>query len=339
MKKSQFIAIVIMFVVASVLIWVGAFGKDVIDTNEGGDSVFSGTVPPAETSVPETEPPEGGVPTEEVPVVTEAPTEDPETPVVFPTVSNENYSNVENTFHYWSSYFKEENNQFVPSLDHAIYQAMAEDMEVVDYIFLNDVFEGEREVYLTFTLHYDYGVTGDILDTLKSNNVKATFFVTEKYIRDNPDLVKRMKAEGHVIGSRGPDPENIEERMEGMSAEEFAAELLKVEKAYQELFGETERMKYCRLDYFSSRTLKVAEDMGYTLVFKTYNTNSANEQNDWASSGYDTEYIMWRMTERALYDGSVPEFAVSKEVYDALDSFLKETASGNVVFKLLGETP
>ena len=40
-----------------------------------------------------------------------------------------------------------------------------------------------------------------ILDTLRDKDVKAIFFVTQHYIETQPDLVKRMKDEGHLVGN------------------------------------------------------------------------------------------------------------------------------------------
>ncbi len=43
--------------------------------------------------------------------------------------------------------------------------------------------------------------TAQILDILKTNNIKATFFVVGQNLKNNPDLGKRIVAEGHVIGN------------------------------------------------------------------------------------------------------------------------------------------
>lgn len=56
-------------------------------------------------------------------------------------------------------------------------------------------------MYLTFDCGYENGYTEQILDTLKKHNAKACFFVTQTYIRDNVELVKRMKEEGHQVGN------------------------------------------------------------------------------------------------------------------------------------------
>ena len=59
-------------------------------------------------------------------------------------------------------------------------------------------------VYLTFDNGYEAGYTAGILDTLKANDVKATFFITAHYLNSQPDLVKRMVEEGHIVGNHTP---------------------------------------------------------------------------------------------------------------------------------------
>ena len=60
----------------------------------------------------------------------------------------------------------------------------------------------KKQAFLTF----DDGpssVTPRILDTLKQENVKATFFVLGSKVKEKPDLVKRMYDEGHFIANHG----------------------------------------------------------------------------------------------------------------------------------------
>ena len=59
-----------------------------------------------------------------------------------------------------------------------------------------------KRAFLTF----DDGpssVTPRILDTLKQENVKATFFVLGSNVKKKPELVKRMYDEGHFIANHG----------------------------------------------------------------------------------------------------------------------------------------
>lgn len=57
----------------------------------------------------------------------------------------------------------------------------------------------DKYIYLTFDEGYEAGYTQQILTTLKNNNVKATFFITAHYLNTQPELVKQMIDEGHIV--------------------------------------------------------------------------------------------------------------------------------------------
>ena len=67
-----------------------------------------------------------------------------------------------------------------------------------EHIYSSD----KKRAFLTF----DDGpsdVTPIILDTLKQENIKATFFVLGQRVEQKPDMVKRMYDEGHFIANHG----------------------------------------------------------------------------------------------------------------------------------------
>ena len=57
----------------------------------------------------------------------------------------------------------------------------------------------EKVLYLTFDCGYENGYTAKILDDLKARDVKATFFITAHYLNTQPELVKQMIDEGHIV--------------------------------------------------------------------------------------------------------------------------------------------
>ncbi|MDW8802025.1 polysaccharide deacetylase [Clostridium sp. A1-XYC3] len=61
--------------------------------------------------------------------------------------------------------------------------------------------KGDKIAYLTFDDGPTQNITPHILDVLKNNNVKATFFVIGKMAEQSPELLKREKEEGHVIAN------------------------------------------------------------------------------------------------------------------------------------------
>ncbi|KEI97241.1 polysaccharide deacetylase [Clostridium botulinum A2B7 92] len=58
----------------------------------------------------------------------------------------------------------------------------------------------KKEIYLTFDDGPSDKTTEDILDVLKENDVKATFFIIGKYIEGREDVLKRIVKEGHSLG-------------------------------------------------------------------------------------------------------------------------------------------
>lgn len=62
----------------------------------------------------------------------------------------------------------------------------------------------KKYIYLTFDEGYEAGYTKQILETLRNNQVTATFFITAHYLNSQPELVKQMIEEGHIVGNHTP---------------------------------------------------------------------------------------------------------------------------------------
>ena len=123
----------------------------------------------------------------------------------------------------------------------------------------------EKHIYLTFDVGYENGNTESILDTLKKHNVSATFFVVGTYIESDPELVKRMAEEGHIVGNHTwhhPDMSQI------AALDTFKKELVDVEDAYREVTGE-EMTKFYRPPQgkYSESNLQMAQELGYKTFF------------------------------------------------------------------------
>ncbi|MDP4132528.1 MAG: polysaccharide deacetylase family protein [Bacillota bacterium] len=60
--------------------------------------------------------------------------------------------------------------------------------------------KNDKKVMLSFDDGPDPRYTDDLLDILKKNNVKAAFFVVAQKAAENPDIIRRMIDEGHLVG-------------------------------------------------------------------------------------------------------------------------------------------
>jgi peptidoglycan/xylan/chitin deacetylase (PgdA/CDA1 family) len=59
----------------------------------------------------------------------------------------------------------------------------------------------DNQIFLTFDDGPDPEITPYVLDVLKEHDIKATFFCVGENVKQNPELFKRIKADGHAIGN------------------------------------------------------------------------------------------------------------------------------------------
>ena len=123
----------------------------------------------------------------------------------------------------------------------------------------------EKKIYLTFDAGYENGNTPAILDALKKHEAPATFFVVGNFISGNQELIKRMEAEGHIVGNHTmthPDMSKIS------TQESFQKELSGVKDIYKEITGK-EMTKFYRppQGIYSTLNLSMAKEMGYHTFF------------------------------------------------------------------------
>ena len=141
--------------------------------------------------------------------------------------------------------------------------ASSNQLKKYDAVYLGDT--EDKVLYLTFDAGYENGCTAKILDALQKHNAPAAFFLVGNYIQQNPDLVRRMVKEGHIVGNHTmhhPDMSKISVQAA------FQKELEDLEKLYQEVTGQ-ELPKYYRPPQgtYSESNLQMAKALGYKTVF------------------------------------------------------------------------
>ena len=123
----------------------------------------------------------------------------------------------------------------------------------------------EPVIYLTFDAGYENGCTEKVLDVLQKHNAPAAFFLVGNYIEKNADLVRRMVAEGHIVGNHTMHHYNMEKISDSAA---FAKELQDLEALFLETTGKN-LPKYYRPPQgtYSQENLKMAQALGYKTVF------------------------------------------------------------------------
>jgi len=87
---------------------------------------------------------------------------------------------------------------------HVAYVSMVPKYTDTGKNLMNNIYSSDEKVaYLTFDDGPSKSVTPLILDLLKQENIKATFFVLGSRVELNQDTIKRMYKEGHYIANHG----------------------------------------------------------------------------------------------------------------------------------------
>lgn len=129
----------------------------------------------------------------------------------------------------------------------------------------------EKVIALTFDDGPDPLYTGHILDVLKEKDVKATFFVLGENVKNNPDLLWRIREEGHEIANHGYS--------HNYDPSQFIEELIRTDEVIYELLKE--RTVYYRPPggIVSETVIAGVKEQGYILTLWSVDSN------DWRNPG------------------------------------------------------
>ncbi len=183
-------------------------------------------------------------------------------------------------------------------------------------------------VYLTFDCGYEQGYTEKILDVLKENNVKATFFITAHYLNTSSDIVKRMIEEGHIVGNHTVNHKCLP----NLSDEEIKKEIMDLHNAVFEKFGY--EMKYFRppKGEFSQRVIDIVTKLNYTTVMWS------SAYDDWDNEKQNREEYGKNKILDNIHNGCVLLLhATSKDNSIILDDVIKKTREMGYEFKNINE--
>lgn len=126
----------------------------------------------------------------------------------------------------------------------------------------------EKVIYLTFDAGYGNENLDSILDTLKKEQVEATFFILPAMLKYAMPAVKQMIEDGHLVANHTYSHCNMARLG---SKEAVEKELSSLADLYKEATGE-EMAPYYRPPEgaFTEDTLRFAHELGYTAVFWSF---------------------------------------------------------------------
>lgn len=187
----------------------------------------------------------------------------------------------------------------------------------------------QKHLYLTFDCGYENGQTSKILDVLKKEKVPATFFVTGLFVRTQPELVKRMANEGHIIGNHTWHHPNLT----SVNHVRFEKELNLLQNEVKSITG-IPSLNYLRPPegIFSEKSLRWGNDLGYTQVFWSL------AYLDWDVKSQKGEDYAYSQIMRRLHSGAVMLLhSISKDNADALQRVIIDAKKEGYTFKSLDD--
>ena len=196
--------------------------------------------------------------------------------------------------------------------------------------FCLDTKSKEKVLYLTFDCGYENGYTSKILDTLKERNVNAAFFCTLPQVKENPDLIKRMIDEGHIVGNHSVTHPSFAE----ISTEQMTQEVKGMEEYLQENFNYSEPYFRFPKGEYSELALNQLNCLGYTCVFW------ASAYADWDLNNQKGKDYAYEKVVSRLHPGSVILLhSVSPDNANALPDIIDEARRQGYKFLSLRDYP
>lgn len=198
-----------------------------------------------------------------------------------------------------------------------------------DAYYLGDI--SRKAIYLTFDEGYENGYTAQILDVLKEKDVQAAFFVTKSYIESEPELVKRMVAEGHIVGNHSVTHPDLTKK----SNEEILWELEECASYFEEVTG-TKMPPYFRPPegVYSIRTLEKTKEAGYKTIFWSF------AYQDWDRNNQPGKQAAYNMVMNNYHNGSIMLLhAVSQSNTEALSDIIDSLRAEGYTFVSLDALP
>lgn len=185
-----------------------------------------------------------------------------------------------------------------------------------------------KNIYLTFDVGYEGGYTEKILDTLKQNDVKACFFITGQFYKTNPELIKKMIDDGHIVGNHTVNHKSFPK----CDDETIKNEIMTL---HQNVYNDFNyEMRYLRppKGEYSEKSLAIVQRLGYIPVFWSF------AWDDWDENKQGREEYGKKKILDNVHNGEIMLLhATSKDDCNILEYVIKTIKDEGYSFKSLDE--
>jgi len=185
----------------------------------------------------------------------------------------------------------------------------------------------KKVVALTFDISWGNKTPEPVIDILKSQNIKCTFFLSGPWVKQYPEIPQRIKADGHEIGSHGYRHINLS----NLSKNEIKEEIMKAHNNIKEVTGvEANLIRTPNGDY-NDQVIEGAHECKYEAI--QWSVDSL----DWMNPGVST--ITERVSKK-VHPGAIILMHASdtcKQTVDALPAVIKNLKDQGYEFVTVSE--
>jgi peptidoglycan-N-acetylmuramic acid deacetylase len=171
-----------------------------------------------------------------------------------------------------------------------------------------------------------------MLETLRQHNVRITFFLTGKWIEENPELARQIVADGHEIANHTfthPD-------LTRLDADAIRQELADTEALMQQTTGATTRPLFRPpFGAYDQRVLQIVERAGYLPIYWTL--DSLDSVGEPKTPEFLLERITGKLTPEQLRGAIILAHCGSGPTAEALPQILDRFAEMGFEVKKVSE--
>lgn len=182
-----------------------------------------------------------------------------------------------------------------------------------------------NDVSLTFDCAWGAEDMPQILDTLKANDVKATFFVLGEWAEKFPDIIKRMADDGHDVANHSDTHPHIA----SLPYENIKSEIVDANKKIEELTGKENCLFRAPYGEYNDNVISAAEELGFFTI--QWDVDSL----DWKNLG--KENILNRILNKTKNGSIILMHNGTQDTADVLEDVIKQLKEKGFSFKPVSE--
>ena len=164
-----------------------------------------------------------------------------------------------------------------------------------------------------------------ILDILKANNVKVTFFVLGEWVDKFPDIIKRMAEEGHDVANHSDTHPHIA----SLSYEDIKKEITSANEKIEKATGKKNDLFRAPYGEYNDNVISAAEELGFYTI--QWDVDSL----DWKNLG--KENILNRVLSKTKDGSIILMHNGTQDTANVLDEMIKGLKDKGFNFKPTSE--